>query len=536
MKKFLSVFLCLILITTTIVTGNNEMVYAGYDRTAPIINSISLSKDSLTKPGTFKLTFDVTEEDTGVSKLYVSFMSSGDTDINDINAAVGRNIEDTYSSDLPGGPYYNEKFTLEYRVSSKYPADDLQIGQIDIYDKQGNHRTYWMGWQFGTENGKAYLSDVNNDNIKCYINNNNTMKVKSEFDVDFQSYVTNPNVTSKIKNMGYNKTAMITFDNSHYTAKKEWFDAIRGTEKTLVFSDDGIQWVFYGKNIKNTTKNISLKTSMRKVSGKDYGIDKNVLIITFPNNGTLPGIANFRMKSDYINGLFNVGSQAYVYYQNGSDLSLEKNAVPKFVADGSSKWAYINIDHNSTFVLSAKKLSKKVKTKIKSARLSPASYVYNGKYRTPRLVVKATNGKTLKRNKDYTVNLQKRKNVGKYAVKIKFKGTYSGTRTLYFVIKPKGTNLTKLTSKKKKITIKWKKRSGKQLSGYEVQYSTSKKFSKKNTKTSSVKKTASQRSISKLKSKKRYYVRIRTYKIVKFGKKKIKIYSSWSKTKNIVVK
>lgn len=275
---------------------------------------------------------------------------------------------------------------------------------------------------------------------------------------------------------------------------------------------------------------------MKRESGKDYGIDKNVLILTFPNNGILPGTANFRMKSDYINGLFNAGSQAYVYYQNGLDLSLEKNAVPKFVADGSSKWAYINVDHNSTFVLSAKKLSKKVKSKIKSARLSPGSYVYNGKYRTPRVVVKATNGKTLKRNKDYTANLQKRKSIGKYAIKIKFKGSYSGTKTLYFVIKPKGTSLTKLTSKKKKISVKWKKHSSKQISGYEVKYSTSKKFSKNNTKSSFVKKTASSRNFSKLKLKNRYYVKIRTYKTVKVGKKKMKIFSSWSKVKSIVVK
>ena len=531
MKRLFSIILGLILVITTVITGDNKTVRAGYDKTAPIINSITISKDSITKPGTFKLTFDVTEEDTGVSRLDVSFMSSGDTDINDINSAVGRNIDDTYSSDLKGGPYYNGKFTLEYRVSSKYPADDLQIGQIDIYDKQGNHRMYWMGWEFGSENGKAYLSDFKDDSIKCFINNNNTMKVKSEFDVDFQSYVTNPNVTSKIKAMGANKTAMITFDNSHYTAKKEWFDAIRGTDKTLVFSDDGIQWVFYGRNIKQPSKNISLKTSMRKASGRDYGIDKSVLVISFPNNGVLPGMANFRIKSDYINGLFNVGSQAYVYYQNGENLSLEKNAIPKFVADGSSKWAYLNVDHNSTFVMSSKKLSK-----IKSIKLSSTSYVYNGKYKNPSVTIKSIYGKKLKRNKDYKVYSKKRKNVGKYPVKITFRGNYSGTKTLYFVIKPKGTALTKLNSHKKKISVKWKKHSGKQISGYEVQYSTTRKFNQKKTKTISIKKSAKTRNISKLKSKQKYYVRICTYKTVKFGGKKIRIRSAWSKAKSSTAK
>ena len=80
----------------------------------------------------------------------------------------------------------------------------------------------------------------------------------------------------------------------------------------------------------------------------------------------------------------------------------------------------------------------------------------------------------------------------------------------------------KATSKSLKIT--WKRKSG--VNGYEIQYSTSKKFKK--AKIIKIKKSkAKSKIIKKLKRKKKYYIRIRTFKIIKG-----KIYrSKWSKKK-----
>ena len=93
------------------------------------------------------------------------------------------------------------------------------------------------------------------------------------------------------------------------------------------------------------------------------------------------------------------------------------------------------------------------------------------------------------------------------------------------------TSITSLSAKDNGFTVKWKKKT--KITGYQIQYSTSSKFSMKNTKTVKIKKakTASKK-ISDLKSSKKYYVRIRTYKIVK----KKKSYSSWSKKKNVTTK
>lgn len=85
-------------------------------------------------------------------------------------------------------------------------------------------------------------------------------------------------------------------------------------------------------------------------------------------------------------------------------------------------------------------------------------------------------------------------------------------------------------AKGKKLVVKWKKNTA--GNGYQIQYSTSKKFAKGNkTKTISKNKTTSY-TIKKLKKKKTYYVRIRTYKKVS-GKT---YYSGWSSVKKVKIK
>ena len=179
--------------------------------------------------------------------------------------------------------------------------------------------------------------------------------------------------------------------------------------------------------------------------------------------------------------------------------------------------------------------TKQTVTKASSIKLKATSLTYNGKVRTPKVIVKDRTGKTLVKNTDYTVSYAKgRKYVGKYAVKITFKGKYSGTKTLYFTIKPKATSISSLKAGSKKFTVKWKKQAI-QTTGYQVQYSASSKFSKAKTVTVGKNTTVSKK-ISKLSGKKKYYVRVRTYKTVKINGKSIRIYSGWSKAKAVTTK
>ncbi|MBR0412945.1 MAG: fibronectin type III domain-containing protein [Eubacterium sp.] len=124
---------------------------------------------------------------------------------------------------------------------------------------------------------------------------------------------------------------------------------------------------------------------------------------------------------------------------------------------------------------------------------------------------------------------------GKFTITSKLKNggnvICKDTRNLssYSTIRP---TVRKISSPKKKtIRLNWSK-DFKDIDGYQVQYSVYKNFKKK--KTVTVKgKNNTKKTISKLKSKKRYYVRVRAYINQGNGEK---AYSKWSKAKSIKVK
>ena len=86
------------------------------------------------------------------------------------------------------------------------------------------------------------------------------------------------------------------------------------------------------------------------------------------------------------------------------------------------------------------------------------------------------------------------------------------------------------SSKSRQMTVSWKKDT--RATGYQIMYSTDKKF-RKNVKTVNIKKYKTTHcTVKKLARNKRYYVRVRSYKKVSGGK----LYGSWSSTKNVKIK
>lgn len=106
--------------------------------------------------------------------------------------------------------------------------------------------------------------------------------------------------------------------------------------------------------------------------------------------------------------------------------------------------------------------------------------------------------------------------------------------TVDLITKPAQVKSIKLKSGKKSFTVTWKKVKG--AKGYQIQYSLNKKFKKGKTygtKTITVKKAKTvKKLIKKLKKNKKYFVRVRAYKLN--GKKKVT--GKWSKVKTVKTK
>lgn len=210
----------------------------------------------------------------------------------------------------------------------------------------------------------------------------------------------------------------------------------------------------------------------------------------------------------------NVSSAPYEVITKGSVTSLYL-----YADDGTSSWV--------------KRSTKENNEKVKSAALSKDSYTYDGKVKRPTVIVKNTKGKLLENGKDYTVKFSNKnsKKIGSYTVTIEYKGNYSGKTTLKYTIGPKKTaQINSISSKSKKIIVKWSKNNN--ASGYQLQLSTDKSFNK-NVKTYNIsnKKTTS-KEIKKLVKGTKYSVRIRTYKKVN----DVKCFASWSKIKTVKCK
>ena len=154
---------------------------------------------------------------------------------------------------------------------------------------------------------------------------------------------------------------------------------------------------------------------------------------------------------------------------------------------------------------------------------------YNGKNQSLKVTGLPTGVKVT-----YTNNGKKK--IGEYKVTAKFTGDTTNynaipNKTAKLTIVPKGTKLSKLTKGSKQFKATWKAQKT-ETTGYELQYATNSKFTS-GKKTVNIKKNKTTSStVKKLKAKKKYYVRIRTYKTVN-GKK---YYSGWSKVLNVKTK
>ena len=143
-------------------------------------------------------------------------------------------------------------------------------------------------------------------------------------------------------------------------------------------------------------------------------------------------------------------------------------------------------------------------------------------------------GRTLEEGTDYFVGgFSDNVDVGTASCMIVGMGQYGGSKEAEFSILPQKTSISKIAKGKKYFKVTWKKQSRKmskaRITGYQIQYSTSKTFKSgsKSVKVKGYKKIS--RTVKGLKAKKTYYVRVRTY-LTTDGKT---YYSAWSTARKV---
>ncbi len=194
---------------------------------------------------------------------------------------------------------------------------------------------------------------------------------------------------------------------------------------------------------------------------------------------------------------------------------------------------YSNIQFNNRIKTFTKNTTTKTVREMAVSKVNVSKIkdqAYKGKSIKPKVTL-TYNGTTFKSGTDYTVSYKNNKKIGKATITIKGKGRLKGVRKVTFNIVPKRTTIRSAKAiGNRKVKVTWKKNS--MADGYKIQLSMDKNF-KKGIKNVTIKKRSTLSStVSKLKKKKRYYVRVCAYK--KVGSKRY--YGSYSKPKSVRVK
>ena len=416
---------------------------------------------------------------------------------------------DWYKVKISGSGYISLKFSHDYVESTGYYWEAYLYNQemscLNSYSYRGNN-TSITGENIGVPAGTYYIKVQRGGNGYKEVNYN--MKIN----------YTASGVWEKEFNDDYNSANTISVNKTYYGSVMNYYDV--DWYKFKVSKTDSVSLKFTHKYMESNGYYWCVElynSSFSKLKTYDFrGIDSSQ---TMPKIRLSAGTYYLKIARDG-NGYSVLD---YTIKINQGHTHAYKAVVTKATPTKNGKIVKkcsCGSTNGTTVLYAANKIS-----------LSPSSLTYNGKVRKPSVVVKGSNGAAIN-SSYYTVSYASgRKNVGSYAIKVTFKGSYyQGSVTKQFVIKPAATSITAIASASKGFRVRWKKQSV-QTEGYQIQYSRNSNFSNGTAvSVRSNKKTVT--TCKNLTGGRKYYVRIRTYKKTN-GKT---YYSAWSAVKRVTTK
>lgn len=297
------------------------------DITPPVLNSVSLDKTEVEAPGVVTLTLDVTDDVSGYSSAIVAFA----------NRQNGKRIRAHSDRDNPS--------VVQIEVSEFEPSGIFELDTVNLFDNNNNMSYY----ESKTDAGDDSLTLPNE--VSFLVKNTETGSN------EIITSTTSKTLIEDIKNMPNDGTAHIYHGNNDILLA-EVFEAIKGTDKTIIVESNGIQWEFHGKDITGEIKDINLATTIDMKWNVDseaddvMALEQDAIILKFADNDQLPGEATIRVKMDYVFQDY-LGSDKglYVYYFDNTTQQFVEVAAN--ISVGNDDYLEFTIDHNSEFVITA---------------------------------------------------------------------------------------------------------------------------------------------------------------------------------------
>jgi putative cell wall-binding protein len=318
-KRFITTLMLLSMFLFSAVGTNSWVTVKAAEASNLTVGSTNISNSTVS----IKLTNSVIKNDTVTIRLY----DKSNNSLKYLNQGNLNNGEITFTAELTPGTYYG--YARASSDMSNVNINDFTVPAVN----PGNGGDGSTG---GDSNTGLPSVDVVNTDTTSVVNAIYTVANNGKVSVDVSA----------------NKSVA-----------KEIFDAIKGTDKTIAFKQNEVEWTFNGRDITGTTKTIdmtvsvsplSTATSSNKAAIGEKVNNENVLVISFANNGQLPGKAQIKVKLDtaWLAGKTTVN----IYYYNEATKTIE--TIVNGLTSDAEGYVVFDITHNSDYIVSDKDLTK----------------------------------------------------------------------------------------------------------------------------------------------------------------------------------
>lgn len=199
---------------------------------------------------------------------------------------------------------------------------------------------------------KHYIPEGKNECVCGYIKDSGSA-------AQWESNIANPNLAEDLIEQIKNKKDFfgVYYNLPYPTLESGVLAAIKGKNVHLIANDTRVKWDFYGKNI-NTLKDIDLNVDISPLRGSDNENkisplvgSANTYVLSFANNGTLPGEVGIRVNMAEIFPSTNQKT-FYIYYFDPRINEL------RFIQKGQVKdgCLHFSITHNSDYVITDRRI------------------------------------------------------------------------------------------------------------------------------------------------------------------------------------
>ena len=314
--------------------SNTESV----DITAPVFSTFTILSNQVETPGVIEAVAEAEDDVSGVKSISVQFQGPNDK-------RVYVHLDPYYyDENMERKLYEDGKLHGEIDINQYMPSGEYVLSDITLYDNAGNYNSYYGATLPETVKGLSF-------NV---INTGRTP--------DVTTGTSNKNIVDQIKNSSTDSLIYVDYS-SNSIVDSGVFEAIKGTDRTVVFESDGVQWIVNGKDVVSATQNVDLKVST-VVAKDDYSnqgeiqqITKgsNAYVLHFADNGVLPGKMKIRIKLDYSMRNYLGTSGIYLYYYD--PVKKEMQTIAENLDIAKDNYVEFEISHCSSYILNKGKLT-----------------------------------------------------------------------------------------------------------------------------------------------------------------------------------